>query len=70
MSWEISALGKDGEVLIVHSSGTRMPCRELQSLMFDILKMKHEDWQSFANDMAEDESIIERVLENKRKGAV
>ena len=41
---------------------------ELEGILLDIANGRYEDWRDFANDMAEDETVIERVLENKRKG--
>lgn len=45
-----------------------MFCPELRELWLDIARGKYHDWQSFANDMAEDRAVIERVLETHRKG--
>ena len=39
---------------------------DLEELMLDIARGKHPDWQSFANEMAEDETVIERVLQNRK----
>ena len=41
---------------------------ELVGLMLDIAKGHYSDWAALVRDLAEDESIIERVLENKGAG--
>lgn len=40
----------------------------LVSVALNILRGDWAGWVAFANDMAEDETVIERVLENYRKG--